>query len=92
NITTAAYVEEIVAVPTRAFTKEEGDWAVAFAIPTDTKGVKHLAVSKAPTEKGPSKNPFVHGLPSPIPSSSLMMYSFPGRGSFYVGNGIRPRG
>lgn len=51
NITTACYAEEIIAVPTRALTKEEGDWAVAFAIPTDTKGVTHIGVSKAPAEK-----------------------------------------
>jgi 4-hydroxyphenylacetate 3-monooxygenase/4-hydroxybutyryl-CoA dehydratase/vinylacetyl-CoA-Delta-isomerase len=57
NITTAPYVEEIIAVPTRAFTKEEGDWAVAFAIPTDTKGIKQLAVSKAPSEKRPYEKP-----------------------------------
>jgi 4-hydroxyphenylacetate 3-monooxygenase/4-hydroxybutyryl-CoA dehydratase/vinylacetyl-CoA-Delta-isomerase len=51
NITTAAYSEEIIVVPTRALTKEESDWAVCFAIPTDTKGVTHIAVSKAPAAK-----------------------------------------
>lgn len=38
--TTAPYADEIIAVPTRNLTKEEGDWAVAFAIPADHEGVK----------------------------------------------------
>lgn len=38
--TTGPYAEEIIALPTRALTKEEGDWAVAFAIPADTDGIK----------------------------------------------------
>ena len=57
NITTAAYSEEIIVVPTRALTKEEGDWAVCFAIPSDTKGVTHIAVSKAPAVKKPFEKP-----------------------------------
>lgn len=36
----APYADEIIAIPTRALTKEEGDWAVAFAVPADTEGVK----------------------------------------------------
>jgi len=35
----APYADEIIAVPTRALTPEEGDWAVAFAIPADWEGV-----------------------------------------------------
>lgn len=38
--TIAPYADEIIAIPTRTLTKEEGDWAVAFAIPADTDGVK----------------------------------------------------
>ncbi len=38
--TMAPYAEEIIAIPTRFLTKEESDWAVAFAIPADTPGVK----------------------------------------------------
>lgn len=57
NITTAAYSEEIIVVPTRGLTKEEGDWAVAFAIPTDTKGVTHIAVSKAPAVRKSFEKP-----------------------------------
>jgi aromatic ring hydroxylase len=38
--TMAPYAEEIIAIPTRFLTKEESDWAVAFAIPADTPGIK----------------------------------------------------
>ncbi|MFQ6124829.1 MAG: 4-hydroxyphenylacetate 3-hydroxylase family protein [Candidatus Heimdallarchaeota archaeon] len=38
--TIAPYADEIIVVPTRTLTPEEGDWAVAFAIPADTEGVK----------------------------------------------------
>ncbi len=40
--TCGPYVDEIIAVPTRFLTPEEGDWAVAFAIPADWEGV-HLS-------------------------------------------------
>jgi len=36
--TIAPYADEIIAIPTRTLTKEEGDWAVAFAIPADNFG------------------------------------------------------
>jgi aromatic ring hydroxylase len=38
--TIAPYADEIIAIPTRFLTPEESDWAVAFAIPADTEGVK----------------------------------------------------
>jgi len=38
----APAVEQINVIPTRALTKEEGDWAVAFAIPADAEGVKQI--------------------------------------------------
>ncbi len=40
SITTVAYAEEMIVLPTRALMEEDGDYAVAFAIPPDTKGVK----------------------------------------------------
>lgn len=40
HITMAPYAEEIIAIPTRMLTADEGDWAVAFAIPADTEGVR----------------------------------------------------
>ncbi|MEM3551926.1 MAG: 4-hydroxyphenylacetate 3-hydroxylase N-terminal domain-containing protein [Candidatus Bathyarchaeia archaeon] len=36
----APCADEIIALPTRNLTKEEGDWAVAFAVPADDPGVK----------------------------------------------------
>jgi len=39
--TIAPYADEIIAIPTRFLTEEEGDWAVAFAVPGDWEGV-HL--------------------------------------------------
>ena len=39
-ITMAAYVDEIIVLPTRAMTDKDKDWSVAFAIPADTEGVK----------------------------------------------------
>ena len=38
----AAIVEQINVLPTRALTKEEGDWAVAFTVPADAEGVKQI--------------------------------------------------
>ena len=40
HITMGPYVDDLLVIPTRALTKEEGDWAVAFAVPADTDGVK----------------------------------------------------
>lgn len=42
HISFAAVADEILVVPTRALTPEEGDWAVAFAVPADYEGVKHV--------------------------------------------------
>ena len=38
--TVGPYADEIIVIPTRFLTPDEGDWAVAFAIPADTEGVK----------------------------------------------------
>ena len=42
HISYAAVADEIMVVPTKALTAEEGDWAVAFAVPADYEGVKHV--------------------------------------------------
>jgi 4-hydroxybutyryl-CoA dehydratase / vinylacetyl-CoA-Delta-isomerase len=42
HITFAAIADEILVLPTRALTPEEGDYAVAFAIPGDHEGVKQV--------------------------------------------------
>lgn len=40
SITQVAYAHEMVVVPTRALTEDDRDYAVAFAIPPDTEGVR----------------------------------------------------
>jgi len=42
HITFAAVADEIIVVPTRALTPDEGDWAVAFAMPADAEGIKQV--------------------------------------------------
>lgn len=42
HISYASVADEILAIPTRALTPEEGAWAVAFAVPADYDGVKHI--------------------------------------------------
>lgn len=41
--TMAPYADELIVVPTRMMGKDEGDWAIAFAIPADTEGVTLIA-------------------------------------------------
>jgi aromatic ring hydroxylase len=43
HITMGPYVDEHLVIPTRAMTKEEGDWAVSFAIPADAEGIKIIS-------------------------------------------------
>ncbi|MFH1485033.1 MAG: 4-hydroxyphenylacetate 3-hydroxylase N-terminal domain-containing protein [Chloroflexota bacterium] len=52
------HAEEIIVLPTRALTQEEGDWAVAFAVPGDAEGVVQLCVPKGPRPRGKLKAPF----------------------------------
>ena len=40
----AAYCDELIVLPTRAMTPEEGDWSVAFAIPADAEGIYLISV------------------------------------------------
>jgi len=40
HITMAAVADEIICLPTRAMTDKDADYAVAFAIPADTEGIK----------------------------------------------------
>lgn len=37
--TMSPYADEIIAIPTRALLKTEGDYAIAFALPADTEGI-----------------------------------------------------
>jgi len=42
HITASPYVDEIIVIPTRNMTEKEADYAVAFAIPANTKGITHI--------------------------------------------------
>lgn len=43
--TIAPYADEIIAIPTRAMTPEDKDYAVAFALPADTPGMYLVSVA-----------------------------------------------
>jgi len=43
HTTNAVYADEIIVLPTRALGREDADFAVAFAVPAGTKGVRYLA-------------------------------------------------
>jgi len=42
HITAAAYFNDMLIIPTRAMREDDADYAVAFAIPANAKGVKHI--------------------------------------------------
>jgi len=48
SISNAVVSDELIVVPNRGLTEKDGDYAVAFAIPIDTKGVILINVAKAP--------------------------------------------
>lgn len=58
HITMAAISEEIIVVPTRVMTRDEGAWAVSFAIPADTEGVKLVTLAKFPPKRAKLLAPF----------------------------------
>lgn len=51
DITMASYCDELVVFPTRTLTKEEKQWAVAFAIPADWDNVHIINRASAPRER-----------------------------------------
>src|SRR3990172_7520406 len=51
HITTAPYTNEFCVLPTRALTEAESDYAVSFAIPANTQGIRIIARS-GPWEEG----------------------------------------
>lgn len=56
--TIAPYADEIIALPTRMMGKDEADWAVAFAIPSDTEGVTLVCRSTSPRARKEIQAPF----------------------------------
>ncbi len=58
HITMAAIAEEIIVVPTRVMTPDDEGWAVSFAIPADTEGVKLATLGKYPIPRHQLHAPF----------------------------------
>lgn len=56
--TAAPYSDEIIVVPTRAMSKNDGDWAVAFAVPADAEGVTLVCRSTSPRPRKELEAPF----------------------------------
>lgn len=52
--TMAPYADELIVFPTRALTKDEKDYAIAFAIPADTEGVYLIGREAFSLERTPS--------------------------------------
>ncbi len=42
HITASAYTDEIIVIPTRNLTESEADYAVAFAVPVNTEGIRQI--------------------------------------------------
>jgi aromatic ring hydroxylase len=51
------YVDELVVIPTRALAEDEAEWAVAFAVPVATPGLRLLASDYLHTEDTPWTRP-----------------------------------
>lgn len=49
NITGVAVVDEVIVMPTRAMTEKDADYAIAFAVPLDSPGVK-VVVGRQPND------------------------------------------
>jgi 4-hydroxyphenylacetate 3-monooxygenase/4-hydroxybutyryl-CoA dehydratase/vinylacetyl-CoA-Delta-isomerase len=58
HITMGPYVDEHLVIPTRNLTKDEADWAVSFAIPADTDGVRIISRIVAPRPRIELKAPY----------------------------------
>jgi 4-hydroxybutyryl-CoA dehydratase/vinylacetyl-CoA-Delta-isomerase len=57
SITNGAVCDEIVVIPGRGLTEKDADFAVAFAVPSDTKNIIQLAVGKGPGRASEMENP-----------------------------------
>jgi len=71
HITAAAYCNEILAVPCRAMEEADKDYAVAFAVPVDTKGVIQVL---HPVQHKRSKLDFPIDLPIRNHTDSLIIF------------------
>ena len=71
HITGAAYCNEILAVPCRAMTEQDADYAVAFAIPANTKGLTQIC---RPFQSKISALEFPNSRPWYIHTDSLIIF------------------
>jgi len=69
HTTAAPYVDELIVVPTRNMREEDQDYALAFAVPVATKGVK-LIVKQAPEVRA-RLDAREHNLDFPLPAPRL---------------------
>jgi len=58
HITMGPYVDEHLVIPTRTLTKDEGDWAVSFALPADAEGIKIISRIVTPRPRIELKAPY----------------------------------
>lgn len=57
SITNGAVCDEIIVIPGRGLTENDVDYAVAFAVPSDTEGVTQITVGKGPGRESSMENP-----------------------------------
>lgn len=71
HISGASYANEIFVIPTRAMTEADADYAVAFAIPANTKGLKQIA---RPVRTAFSSRDFPMKRPVRVITDSLIIF------------------
>ncbi len=71
HISGASYANEIFVIPTRAMTEADADYAVAFAIPANTKGLKQIA---RPVKTAISSRDFPIERPVRVITDSLIIF------------------
>ena len=71
HITGAAYCNDIIAIPCHAMTEADADYAVAFAIPANTKGIKQIC---RPFTSHISSLEFPNSRPIRVHTDSLIIF------------------
>ncbi|MBU2511905.1 4-hydroxybutyryl-CoA dehydratase [bacterium] len=71
HITGAAYCNDIIAIPCHAMTEQDADYAVAFAIPANTKGVRQIC---RPFTSHISSLEFPNSRPLRVHTDSLIIF------------------
>jgi 4-hydroxyphenylacetate 3-monooxygenase/4-hydroxybutyryl-CoA dehydratase/vinylacetyl-CoA-Delta-isomerase len=58
HITMGPYVDEHLVIPTRNMTKEDKNWAISFAVPADTEGIRIISRVVGPRKRIDLKAPY----------------------------------